>query len=196
MREAVVIGASAGGMSALKAILKDLPPDFPAPVMIVQHIAPQAGSSLSELLDAFVDIRVKEAEDKDSIRPGMVYIAPAGYHLLVEPDRTLSLSVDERVNFSCPAIDVLFDSAADTFGAALIGVVLTGANADGSAGLIKIAEAGGLAVVQSPETAESPYMPSAALQKVAAAHRTPLAEIAGVLLRHTQYKSHDTGTDN
>jgi two-component system chemotaxis response regulator CheB len=162
MYEAVVIGVSAGGMAALKTILPRLPADFPLPLAIVQHLG-DAESHLAELLDRHCAIAVKEAEAKERFVPGTAYLAPAGYHLLIEPDGTFGLSVDARVNFCCPAIDVLFESAADVYADRLVGIVLTGANADGAKGLKAIKARRGLAVVQDPAEAEAPFMPQAAI---------------------------------
>jgi two-component system chemotaxis response regulator CheB len=141
--EAVVIGASAGGMQALKAILPELPAPFYPPIAIVQHVNERSGNFLAEYLGTLSRLKVKEAEAREKLSSGSAYLAPAGYHLLIEPDRTFSLSVDPRVNYACPSIDVLFESAAETFGSTLIGVVLTGANADGARGLKKIRQRGG-----------------------------------------------------
>jgi two-component system chemotaxis response regulator CheB len=181
MYEAAVVGVSAGGMHALKTILPALPADFPLPIAIVQHLAADAETFMAEHLNRLSVIRVKEADDKESLSPGTAYLAPAGYHLLIEPDKSFSLSVDEKVNFSRPSIDLLFESAAETFGRALIGVVLTGANADGARGLKAIKQRGGIAIVQNPQTAESPYMPRSALAATAADRVLDLEHIASVL---------------
>lgn len=186
MYDAVVIGVSAGGMNALRTILTALPQSFPLPIAIVQHIAPQSDAYLSGYLDKLSAITVKEAEDKELMRPGTAYLAPAGYHLLINPDETFSFSVDPPVNFSCPAIDVLFESAADVFKDKLIGIVLTGASADGSQGLKKIKAQGGILIVQNPETAEVPYMPQAALDAVQVDYIVNLDEISSLLLQLTK----------
>ena len=133
--EAMVIGVSAGGLAALGKILPELSEDFPLAVLIVQHMRRDADGFLWRHLDTLSRLTVKEAEDKEAIQPKTVYIAPPDYHLLVEPDRTLSLSADERVNFSRPSIDVLFETAAEVYQQRLIGVILTGANNDGTRGL-------------------------------------------------------------
>jgi two-component system, chemotaxis family, protein-glutamate methylesterase/glutaminase len=182
MFEAVVLGVSAGGMHALKAIIPELPATFSVPIAIVQHLGAQSDAYLVEYLNRLSAINVKEAEDKEILSPGTVYVAPAGYHLLIEPDRSFSLSVDDKVNFSRPSIDLLFESAADAFGEALIGVVLTGANTDGAKGLKAIKRLGGLAVVQNPKTAEASCMPRAALAATAVDHIVDLERIA-LLLR-------------
>ncbi len=175
------MGVSAGGMHALKTILPALPRDFPLPVAIVQHLDAQSDDFLVEHLRRVSSIPVKEAEDKEDISPGTAYMAPAGYHLLIEPDKSFSLSMDDKVNFSRPSIDLLFESAADAFGPALIGVVLTGANADGARGLKAIKRMGGLAIVQAPKTAEAQYMPRAALEATPVDHIVDLECVAALL---------------
>lgn len=181
--EAVVVGASAGGMQALKTLLCGLPADLPMAVAIVQHV--EAGSSgyLSEFLDDSCAFAVREAEEKEPFRTGTAYVAPANYHLLIEPDRTLSLSADDKVNYSRPAIDPLFESAADVFGQSLIGVVMTGASSDGALGLKRIKDRGGRTVVQNPRTAESPFMPQAAVRAADPDHTLDLEDIAPLLVK-------------
>ncbi len=178
---AVVIGASVGAIEALMILLPALPASYPLPVFVVVHVPADKKNTLAELFAQRCSITVKEAEDKESIRGGVVYFAPADYHLLVESDFTLSLSNEEPVLFSRPAIDVLFQSAADAYGNTLTGVVLTGASNDGAAGLRSIIDAGGKALVQSPETAEGTAMPLAALAKCHEARSLPLQEIAVLL---------------
>lgn len=160
---AVAIGASAGAVQALLHILPSLPSTLSVPVMIVVHVPADRDNTLVPLLDGRCRITVKEAEDKEPAKSGTVYLAPSDYHMLVEKDGTLALSADEPVNYSRPAIDVLFESAADAFGASLAGIVLTGANSDGAQGLRAVAAAGGVAIVQDPASAMSPAMPEAAL---------------------------------
>ena len=188
--KAVVIGVSSGGLEALKVLVPGLRPDFGLPVLIVQHLAPHADSYLPVCLNALSPLTVKEAEDKEALRPGVVYVAPPDYHLLVEADATLSLSVDPKVNFSRPAVDVLFETASDAFGSALVGIVLTGANHDGAAGLARIKRRGGLAIVQSPESAQAPTMPQAAIGATAVDHILSLHEIAP-FLNHLIGPCHD-----
>lgn len=183
--EAVVIGVSAGGVEALKVLLPGLPSSFPLPIAIVQHRDRRSDGFLAEYLNARTRIAVSEAEDKEPFCAAHAYLAPAGYHLLIESDRSLSLSVDERVNHSCPSIDVLFESAAIVFAESLIGVVLTGANADGAQGLKTIKARGGLAVVQDPQTAAAMTMPRAALDATAVDHVVPLEGIAPLLKQIT-----------
>jgi two-component system chemotaxis response regulator CheB len=179
--KAVVIGASAGGMEALRIVLGGLNPSVP--VLIVQHLAPDSDSFLPTYLDEQTRLRAKEAEDKESLVPGVAYVAPPNYHLLVEADETLSLCAGERVNFSRPSIDVLFESAADAFGPDLIGVVLTGANQDGAMGLARIKQLGGVAIVQSPDSAKAQAMPRAALGATPVDHVLDLQDIAAHLNR-------------
>lgn len=175
--EAVVIGVSAGGLAALRAIVPRLDPHLPAPVMVVQHLSPESDDFLARHLDSLSRIRVVEAEDKMPAEPGTVYLAPANYHLLVEHDRSLTLSVDDRVNYSRPSIDVLFETAAEVYRKRLLGIILTGANDDGARGLARIKAFGGRIWVQSPETALADAMPKAALAAVPADLILPLQEI-------------------
>lgn len=162
---AVAIGASTGGLYALKRLLPALPDDFPCPILIVQHISPTSDNYLTVILDKISRIHVKEADEKEIILPGTAYIAPPDYHLLVEADKTLSLSVEDKVNYARPSIDVLFQTAADAYKENLVGILLTGANADGSEGIHYIKKRGGFTIVQDPQEAESPVMPNAAIQR-------------------------------
>lgn len=179
--DAVVIGVSAGGLAALSQLLPSLKKDFPASVVVVQHQRSDADSFMAEHLDKLSRLKVVEAEDKELLQPGTVYIAPANYHLLVERECSLALSVDERVNYSRPSIDVLFESAAKVFFHHLVGVVLTGANDDGTKGLGWIKKMGGLVIVQNPETAEVDIMPKSALARVDADYILDIEEIAACL---------------
>jgi len=176
----VVIGCSSGGLVALEQVLGPLPASFPAPIAIVQHIGPK-GPGVAASLERSVRLSVKEADEKEASEPGRIYLAPPDYHLLVEPNGSFSLSVDPRVNFCRPAIDVLFESAVDGFGDRLIGVLLTGNNADGAHGLLKIRQAGGMTLVEDPETAAFPSMPRAAVALGAAERVLSLGEIAQAL---------------
>jgi len=178
---ALVIGASAGGVQALLAILPELPADFPLPVLIVLHVPADRSNVLAPLFASKCALTVKEAEDKEPTQPGVVYFAPSDYHLLVEADGALALSSDEVVNYSRPSIDVLFESAADAYGAGLVGLVLTGANEDGAAGLKAVAAAGGLTFVEDPASAYARPMPEAALRACPAAQVMALARIPEVL---------------
>jgi two-component system chemotaxis response regulator CheB len=177
----VVVGASWGGLQALRTILARLPADLGAAVVVVQHRpADPHRSGLRDLLAAATGLHISEVEDKDPLEPARVYLAPPDFHTLVEADH-LSLSVDAAVEYSRPSIDVLFASAAESHGERCVGVVLTGANADGAAGLARIAELGGAAIVQDPETSERWEMPRAALNAVPSARVAPLEEIGPLL---------------
>jgi len=180
--KAVVIGASAGAVEALLTILPDLPKDFPIPIFIVVHVPPDRRNVLAPLLEARCQITVKEAEDKETIIGGIVYLAPPDYHMLVEEEFSIALSSDELVNFSRPAIDVLFESAADAYGTGLTGIILSGANQDGAAGLAAVAKAGGFPIVEDPDGAYAPQMPGFALAACPTAKVTPLREIAAGIL--------------
>lgn len=177
--EAIVIGVSAGGMNAMKVLFSLLPNDFSIPIIIVQHLSPRSNSKWISLLKS--NLPLKEADEKEKIENGHVYIAPPNYHLMIERDKTFSLTVDERVNFARPSIDVLFESAAEAYNNKLIGMVLTGSNSDGTAGLKKIKEYGGLTIVQDPSTAESNYMPNSAIKAMQVNHVLPLEGIVDLL---------------
>jgi two-component system chemotaxis response regulator CheB len=161
--EAVVIGASAGALEALSVILPALPAGYRLPVIVVVHLPPHKKSVMVELFQAKCRVPVREAEDKEPIASGTIYFATPDYHLLVEPDKSLSLSCDDPVLYSRPSIDVLFESAADAYGAALIAVILTGANQDGADGMKAVAAAGGTTIIQDPHGAFACAMPEAAL---------------------------------
>ncbi|MFT5549333.1 MAG: two-component system chemotaxis response regulator CheB [Candidatus Azotimanducaceae bacterium] len=166
MYELVVIGVSAGGMQALSTLLPALPDDYKIPVVIVQHIGANNNDYLPSYYSRICQLPVCWASPAMPIAEGHIYFAPPGYHLLVENDRTFSLSVDDSVNHSRPSIDVLFDSAADVFGEKLVGVILTGASSDGSQGLRNIKNHNGLTLVQDPDEAEVETMPRAAIETV------------------------------
>jgi two-component system chemotaxis response regulator CheB len=185
---AVVIGVSTGGVSALKILLGGLTPDFPIPVIVVSHISPDSDDGLALLLNTHCSLRVKEADEQETVVSGTVYLAPANYHLLVERGGTLALSVDAQVNYARPSVDVLFETAADVYGRALIGVILTGAGSDGSNGLLKIKNSGGLTIVQDPADAEMNAMPLSALHLLDADHTAPLKEIAPLLIKLSYLK--------
>lgn len=182
---AIVIGASAGGFDALRAIFGKLSPALRAPVIVVLHAAASDQSTLAESFARVSKLPVIEAAERTRVNPGRIYLAPAGYHLLVEKNEHFSLSVDERVRYARPSIDVLFESAADVWRAALAGVILTGANDDGARGLAVIREHKGTAIVQSPVDAEVPEMPQAALKLAGADHVLKLSEIAPLLNKLT-----------
>lgn len=177
----VVVGASLGGFRALRELLGGLPPDFALPLAVVQHRAAEV-SSLAAMLQRSCPLRVSEPDDKQALQPGCVYLAPPGYHLLVEPG-SLALSTGEAVLYARPSIDALFESAADAYPGRAIGVVLTGSSTDGVEGLRRIRRGGGLAIAQDPATAESPVLPAAAIAAGAVDHVVPLAEIAPLLGR-------------
>lgn len=179
--QAVVIGASAGGLAAVGAILSELKSTFCIPILLAQHISPHVDSHLAAHFANKTTLTVNEAEDKEPIKRGNLYIAPPNYHLLVEFDGCTALSVDPPVNYSRPSIDVLFESAADYFGDELIGIILTGANSDGAAGLQRIKERGGMTVVQSVESAEAQAMPQAAIEAADVDHILPLEAIGHFL---------------
>ncbi len=181
--EAIVLGISAGGMEALTHIIPRLPADFALPVVIVQHMHSASDDFLAHYLDEKSFLKVKQADEKEEILPGVAYFAPPNYHLMVEDDRRFSLSIDAPVNYARPSIDVLFETAADVYGTKLVGVILTGANSDGSHGLSKIKESGGLTVVQDPETAEMDVMPKAAIAAADVDYILPLKEIGPFLKR-------------
>ncbi|OQX01106.1 MAG: chemotaxis protein CheB [Desulfobacteraceae bacterium IS3] len=180
--KAVVMGSSAGGLAVLARILSVFPQNFRLPLIVVQHLHPRQGEFYIQYLNDRTALTVKEADEKEDIVGGYVYFAPPNYHLLIEEDETFSLSSDEKVNYSRPSIDVLFESAAEVYGNRLAGVILTGANNDGASGLNLIKKNGGLAVVQEPCSAESPYMPRAALELVEADYILSPEEIGTVLV--------------
>ena len=181
--EAVVIGASAGGVYALLALLADLPRSFRLPVIVVLHLPENRDSQLTEIFQYRLPIAVRQAADKESIAPATLYFAGPGYHLSVEMDRTFSLSCEEALHFSRPSVDILMESAADAYGAALAGILLTGANEDGAAGMARIKQQGGLTVVQDPVEAEVPTMPEAAIFRQAPDFILKLAGIRDFLLK-------------
>lgn len=178
----VVMGASAGAIQALGEILPVLPAEFPVPIVVVVHVPADRHNILAPLFAKKCRMQVCEIDDKEMAAPGTVYFAPSDYHVLLEADGSLSLSSDEPVMHSRPAIDVLFESAADAFGEAIVGIVLTGANADGAVGLKAIADAGGTVIVEDPAFAYADAMPLAALRLVPAARVLVRADIAKFLL--------------
>lgn len=179
--DAVVIGASAGGVAALLDILPGLPADAPLPIVVVVHMMQDRQSHLAEVFGQRMAMAVAEAADKQPVAAGTVYFAPAGYHLSLEEERCFSLSCEAPHNFSRPAIDFVMASAADVYGPALAGILLTGANHDGAAGLAAIGEAGGLTVVQHPDDAQVDVMPRAAIRLRAPDLVLPLRDIRALL---------------
>ncbi|OEZ56692.1 chemotaxis protein CheB [Duganella sp. HH105] len=162
--EAVVIGASAGGVGALLQLLPGLPADYGRAVVALLHLPEFRQSHLAEVFQQRMAMPVREAADKEAVSSGTLYFAGSGYHLSVESDRSFSLSCEAPLHFARPAIDYLMESAADVYGPALLGILLTGANHDGAAGMAAIARAGGLTVVQDPEQAEVATMPREAIR--------------------------------
>jgi two-component system chemotaxis response regulator CheB len=178
---AVVLGVSAGGVEALSYLLPRLPKNFRPALLIVLHIPPDRPSLLVDIFAPRCPLPVREAQDKEPVKPGTVYFAPPDYHLMVDTGPILSLSVDEPVHYSRPSIDVLFESAAYIYGARLAAVILTGANDDGAQGLAAVRAARGVTLVQSPETAHMPVMPAAALARGPVDFVLPLAQLTQVL---------------
>ena len=176
----VVVGASWGGLHALSVLVGGLPPQFNVPLVLVQHRSRDAHSLLGTLLQDHTPLIVCEVDDKQPIAPGYVYLAPADYHLLVDGVR-FALSVEARVQFARPSIDVLFESVAESYRDRAIGIVLTGANEDGAAGLAAIKRNGGVSIVQDPLTAERRTMPDAAIAGSVADAVLPLREIGPFL---------------
>ncbi len=181
--EAIVVGVSSGGMNAMKIMFSLFPKNFNLPVIIVQHLSSRSDSQWIKVLNDKSNLLIKEADEKEKIEKGIVYIAPPNYHLLIEKNRTFSLTIDEKVNYARPSIDVLFESATEVFKNKLIGIVLTGANNDGTNGIKKVKESGGLVIIQDPETAESPYMPASALSAVKPDYVLDLEDILKLLIK-------------
>ena len=179
--ELVAIGASWGGLRALKELLGALPSDFRPAVVVVQHRQAGGQELLAGLLRGSTALDVCDAQDKDELTSGCVRLAPAGYHLLVD-DGHVVLSCEDEVRYSRPSIDVLFESAARSYGERAIGVVLTGANDDGARGLALLRERGAYAIVQDPDDAEAPIMPRAAIERAGADAVLPLAQIGPALV--------------
>jgi two-component system chemotaxis response regulator CheB len=179
--EAVVIGASAGGIQALSEILPALAPDATVAVFVVIHLPRDRPSLLVEVFSRRCALRVREAEDKEPVMAGTVYFAPANYHLLLEEGPHLALSADDLVHHARPAIDVLFESAAEVYRERLLGIILTGANEDGADGLAAVHDAGGMTVVQEPQSAYSSLMVLSALARRSPDLVLPLGGIAELL---------------
>jgi len=179
--QAVVIGGSAGGMDALVIALAHLPAGFPLPLIVAHHLHITDGGGFAAHLASRVALPVAEALDKQPVEPGQIIVAPANYHLLVERGGTLALSIDPRVNWARPSIDVLFESAARAWSGGLIGVLLSGANEDGARGLKVIHELGGYCIAQDPATAPSPVMPQRAIELGGAARVLTPEQIGGAL---------------
>ncbi|GJN44430.1 chemotaxis protein CheB [Pseudomonas tohonis] len=180
-RDAVVVGASAGGVEALLTVFSGLPAGYGLPLVCVLHLPESRDSLLADLFSRRLALRVKEAQDKEDLSPGTLYFAPPGYHLSIESDHSFSLSREEPLHYSRPSIDVLFESAADSYRERLVGVLLTGANQDGAAGLAAIKRAGGLSIVQDPAEAQVPTMPESALATHVPDYILPLRGIRALL---------------
>lgn len=180
-RDAVVVGASAGGVEALLTVFSGLPAGYGLPLVCVLHLPESRDSLLADLFGRRLALRVKEAQDKEDLSPGTLYFAPPGYHLSIESDHSFSLSREEPLHYSRPSIDVLFESAADSYRERLVGVLLTGANQDGAAGLAAIKRAGGLSIVQDPAEAQVPTMPESALATHEPDYILPLRGIRALL---------------
>jgi two-component system, chemotaxis family, protein-glutamate methylesterase/glutaminase len=181
--ELIVVGCSLGGMNAMRTLLCALPRNFRVPLAVVQHRHKQSDGGLPSFLYRECKLPVVDVEDKQWIKPGMVYLAPANYHLLVAKGE-FNLSVDAAVRQSRPSVDVLFESAADAYGPRLIAVVLTGANADGARGAQRVKQRGGMVIVQDPETAEASEMPRAVIATGTVDRILRLKEIAPFLVEH------------
>lgn len=180
--ELIVIGASAGGVTALLTLLAPLPATFALPLVAVLHLMPRRESQLGSVLSHHLALPSREPRDKEPVTTGMVYVAASDYHLLIEPDRSFAFSSEPPVSYARPSIDVLMTSAADAYGPAVAGVLLTGANADGAEGMAAIQARGGLTIVQHPKDAEVPTMPEAALARCQPDHVLPLRAISPMLI--------------
>lgn len=179
--ELIVIGCSWGGLQALGEIFSHLPATFDVPIAVAQHRMAESGDGLARALEKGRKLKVLDAHDKEPIQKGRIYLAPPDYHLLVEPG-SFALSIDEVVQYARPSVDVLFESAADAYADKVIGVILTGANEDGAAGLARIKDQGGFTVVQDPSTAIRREMPDAALAAVRPHRVLPLDQIGPLLI--------------
>lgn len=180
---AVVIGVSAGGLQALIHVLGALPVNYSIPVIVVQHRGKDHKYLLEEVLQTKCLLHVKQVDEKESIMSGYIYTAPPDYHLLIESDKTFSLTTDIHVKHSRPSIDLLFTTAAEVYKDNLIGIILTGASSDGAEGLLEIKNAGGLTIAQDPKTAEYSYMPQASINIGAIEHILTLEEIRSFLIK-------------
>ncbi len=183
-----MIGTSAGGLYALLFILEKLPSDYALPIIVVQHRSKDRKELLEEILQSKLSIKIKQADEKENIRGGVVYIAPPDYHLLIEEDQTFSLTTDNPVRFSRPSIDVMFESAAYAYKEHLLGIILTGANSDGAAGIELVSDCGGTTIAQHPLDAQFATMPEAAIKTGKISHIYTLKEIQQFLLKITDTK--------
>ena len=180
--KAIVIGGSAGSTAVISEILSQLPRDFPLPIFVVQHLHESDDGSFAEHLAQTCQLAVVAPCDKQPIEQGHVYVAPSNYHMLLEKDGTVALSIDERVHWSRPSIDALFESAAHAWREGLIAVILSGASVDGAEGMKAVKESGGLTVAQAPDSAESPFMPQAAINLAHPEYVLTPSEIPGLLM--------------
>ena len=180
---AVVIGVSAGGLHALIHILGQLPADYFLPIIVVQHRGKEYKILLEEILQTKCLLKVKQADEKERIQSGFIYIAPPNYHLLVEQDKTFSLTSDKLVKHSRPSIDLMFTTAAEVYKEKLLGIILTGASSDGAEGILDIQREGGYTIAQDPKTAEYPYMPQASISIGAIHAILTLDEIKSYLMQ-------------
>jgi two-component system, chemotaxis family, protein-glutamate methylesterase/glutaminase len=178
---AIVIGASSGGLHALSTLLSAIPKNYMLPIIVVQHRSKEERDLLETVLQHKCEIRIKQADEKEKITGGFVYIAPPNYHLMVESDMTFSLSADALVKFSRPSIDVLFETASHVYTKTLIGIILTGSGSDGASGMLSIKENNGVTIAQDPQEAHDPAMPIAAIRTGAINRVLPLKEIVAFL---------------
>lgn len=187
--KALIIGGSAGSLDVLLEIFPLLSDEIDFPIILVTHRKSGNDALLSDLLRSRTKLKVNEAEEKDKIQPGNVYIAPADYHLLIEENETFSLDYSEKVNYSRPSIDVTFHSAAEVFKDKLVCILLSGSNADGVAGLKTVKSSGGLVVIQNPKTAVMPYMPQQAANEIEGGIILNANEMAEFINRLYSYKT-------
>lgn len=183
--ECVIIGGSWGGIEAVSAILGKLPATFPLPIVVILHQHRKSGSHISEILARKCPLQVKDVDEKELLVSGTVYVAPANYHLLIEQDHSLSLSIEKPVYYSRPSIDVSFVSAAEAYRDTLIGILLTGANQDGADGVVQIKRFGGLVIIENPDSAKVATMPQSALNLTRVDQVLNLADIPDFLLAIT-----------
>ena len=191
----IVIGVSAGGTDALCEILTTLPASFPLPIVIVQHLHPEQNGYMLEHLNQIWQINVEEAIDKSAIKKGNIYFAPPNYHLLIEDENTFALSVDEKVCYARPSVDVLFKSAADIYGESILAIILTGANSDGAEGIKYIKKKGGMTIAQDPKGAYSSVMPQSAIDTGKIDKVLTLSKISNILHRIVKSKNYTKRDD-
>ncbi len=185
---AIIIGGSAGSLDAAGRILEKLPEDFAIPIVLVSHRHPDSGRYFEKHLNSSTALNVKQVDEKEPVNCGTVYVAPPNYHLLIEEDFTFSLTLEEPCFYSRPSIDVTFESAAEVWGEKLAGVIVTGANSDGTAGLNAVKKAGGFTLVQSPETAEYDAMPQSAIEHTGPDFTGTPEEIGELLLEMHNFR--------